>query len=144
MRKTYGGDENIRKATPGEKAHQRSSWAGFYNLADFDDSYFGEIYHKVAWGRKLREELVEIDAAKKNAAKKSGIAEAEEALSDAFERCANLENRFLAMVPTSPAGAAALLRLCAIVVDQDRDGGLDLSLAAIERVADFFERRQAA
>ena len=95
-------------------------------------------------GEEVREELVEIDAAKKNAARKSGIAEAEEDLSDAFERCANLEDSILAMVPTSPAGAAALLRLSRDVVDQDRDGGLDLSLAAIERVADFFERRQAA
>ena len=76
--------------------------------------------------------------------KEERIAEAEEDLSDAFERCANLEDSILRWFPTSPAGAAARLQLSRNIVDQDRDGGLDLSLAAIERVADFFERRQAA
>ncbi len=116
----------------------------YYNLADFDESCFGEVCHKVEWGRKLREELVEIDAAKKNAAKQSGISEAEEAVSDAYERRINLENKLLAMVPTSPADAAALLRLSRFVIEDDRDDGLDLSLAAIERVAEYFEGRGAA
>ena len=88
--------------------------------------------------------LLEIDAAKKNAAKQSGISEAEEAVSDAYERQINLENKLLAMVPTSPADAAALLRLSRFVIEDDRDDGLDLSLAAIERVAEYFEGRGAA
>ena len=55
-----------------------------------------------------------------------------------------LENKLLAMVPTSPADAAALLQLSQFVIEDDRDDGLDLSLAAIERVAEYFEGRGAA
>ncbi len=131
-----------------EKTHVSvPSGMAYHNLEDFDDSYMGEIYHRTEWTRKLRAELVEIEAARKSAEKQSGVAQATEASSDAYERVCELETEILMTVPSSPAGAVAILRVARAVIDDDRKDGFEANVAAIaalDRVADFFERREAA
>ncbi len=116
----------------------------FYDLADFDDSFYAQYLHEPTceWLRKAREELVEIDAAKKRADQQSGHSEAEKALDVACDRVYDLEAKILAMVPTSLAGAAALLRVSRAPLEGDY--AVELALAAIERVACFSERLEAA
>jgi hypothetical protein len=131
-----------------EKTHVRiPSGMTYHNIEDFDESFLGEVYHRTEWTRKLRAELVEIEAARKSAAKQSGVAQAVEASSDAYERVCDLENEILMMVPSSPAGAVALLRLSRAVIEDDRKDGFEASVAsvaALDQVAEFFERRESA
>jgi hypothetical protein len=130
-----------------EKTHvSMPGGMAYHNLEDFDESYLGEIYHRTEPTRKLRAQLVEIEAARKSAAKQSGLAQAMEASSDAYERICDLETEILMMVPSSPAGATALLRVARAVIDDDRKDGFEANVAAIaalDRVANFFERREA-
>jgi len=129
-----GADLELYESLLPEQTHiSITGGPDYYTLEEFDGSYYAEVLHKADWLRKKREELVEIDAAGKSAERRSGFREAEEAWGAAFDRVRDLEDKILVMVPSSPAGAAALLRLSRVVIEDDRCDAFELALAAIDR-----------
>lgn len=136
-------DDAYALQAPAGRYLEIETGARFFTLDEFDESPYGQALDRSSYCRELRGKLAEIIAKNERARQASGIDEAAEAYAVAGRRCMEREDAILAIVPSSPAGAAALIRVAAAVIDERRAAVLPLALAALEAAAAFLEGRPA-